>query len=41
MSDEVDENVYKRSQQDKWTRQRKGDEREDGQKRFKREHKVQ
>ena len=41
MGEEVDENFYKRSQQAKWTRQRKGDAREDGQKRFIREHKVQ
>lgn len=46
-NDEVDESVYKRGQQDKWTRSRKGDRR-DANKRFKknsgdkkeREHKV-
>ena len=47
-NDEVDESVYKRGQQDKWTRSRTGDRRDDSNKRFKknsgdkkeREHKV-
>lgn len=47
-NDEVDESVYKRGQQDKWTRARKGDRRDNSNKRFKknsgdkkeRDHKV-
>lgn len=41
---DVDENVYKRGQQHKWTRARKGDQRDDDSKRpkkWEREHKVQ